>query len=577
MIRGTRWEGEPLPGGSLLLQCEQGLGDTIQQARYIPMVAERLSRDGEGPAATIHLLCQPELQRLLGRNLPQARLVDRGEAEQMRASLTRVCSLFDLPAIFHPTGGAPATPFPYLSAGESPWPSRLASRTGPTVGLVWKGSQTHGLDKFRSVTLEELAPLTSTDGIRLVSLQVGPQALCNLALPPTLTMLDPTPEITDFDDTAAIVATLDLVITVDTSTAHLAGALGRPTWVFIPSEPDWRWMYHREDSPWYPTMRLFRQEPGEDWSAVVARMASALRDWVQQQADDPAARGVSPLDEAAARLEAPTALPAPPPPAPTAERGRRPRVLVVPLDHEAQASTRLGLQALGRLLPAEAERRVVPVSALDGVDGANVVGWADLVIVGVGDDLTPDLARDPALHRLVREAPQAVGIFGTCDAPAIDPAALASLIDGLRAWMARHHEDVTLFGRGRANVVHLGHWLVGGVPMVESSDPVLLVAGDPARADADLDEYARTIQRHHAVRATTPLALLTALPSAQRVLWSAPDAAIDALVLDVFGQRFPHGQWLDIDRAAVAAYRGRLRAVESGLAGLFESLAGLPR
>ena len=574
-IGGQRWNGEALPEGSLLLQCEQGLGDTIQQARYVPLVARRLAAQaGSAPSAQIWLLCQPALKRLLQRNLPEATVIDEAEARQMGAAFTRVCALLDLPALLHPTSGAPDIPSPYLSASDSKRASRLSTDSRARVGLIWAGSANHSNDRLRSMSLDTLAPLFKVPGICFVSLQLGPGALSHITPPPTVTMLDPTGEISDFEDTATIVSTLDLVITVDTSTAHLAGALGRPTWIFIPSDPDWRWMYDREDSPWYPTARLFRQKVGEGWSPVADRMAEALHAWVSaREANRP--EGAAHSDAPAPHADAKTPLaplPALPGPRQCAAPPRRPRVLVVPLEEETAPTTQLGLRALRRILPVDAQMRVVPVMAMGDADRCVSTHEADLVIVGVGDALTPDLLHSLAFRTRLASGSPVVGIFGIEDAAAVDPHALGALIDKMQAWMARTAEDVALFGRGRGNVVHLGHWLMNEVPRTEGTHPTLLVAGDPVRPDTDLDAYIDGLQQHANVRATTPLALIAALSAARRVMWDADEGAIDALTLDVFGQRFEHCQWIDVDRRAVTAYRQRLHTLERELSGLLGAL-----
>lgn len=569
-IAGTPWQGEPLPDGRLLLQYEQGLGDMLQQARYIPLILQRLSQ-GSSPsgAATLFVMCQPELKRLLARNFPEVTVIDREEAEQRASSFTRVCSVFELPRLFHPTEGTPDAPVPYLTAATSAWPSRLESNRRLTVGLIWAGSPTHANDRLRSLSLDELAPLLQTEGVTFVSLQMGPKALSK-SLPPTaVTMLDPTPLITDFEDTAAILSSLDLIITADTSAAHLAGALGRPTWIFIPRNPDWRWMYDRDDSPWYPSVRLFRMRKGETWTAVVERMTLALQAFVTQQQ----ARC---HESAATAVEATPIAPLPDAPcAPAAPASPRlPRVLVVPLSEVNQPSTTLGLRAVKRLLPVDAQVRV---AALDTLPDDEEIHDSDLVIVGVGDDLTPALARNRALHALLQRGARAVGIFGTREAEGIDPATMSTLLDALQIWMARSGEDVSLFGRGRANVVHLGHWLINAVPLHESTNPVPIVAGDPSGTPPDVNALTEMVMAFTDLRATTPLSLLLGLSSARRVRWDTADEAIDALMLDVFGQRYEQGQWINIDRKAVMAYRWRLRTLETELATLLGSLLCAPR
>jgi hypothetical protein len=165
---------------------------------------------------------------------------------------------------------------PYLKTPPSttPLPAPLGTRI--KVGIVWAGSPQHSNDRNRSLTLEEMLPLASVPGVALYSLQAGPRVgdLAKVSHPALVR--DLSPYLKDFADTAGVVMNLDLVICADTSVAHLAGALGKPVWVLTPFSPDWRWLIGREDTPWYPTMRLFRQsEPGR-WDDVVARIGAEL-------------------------------------------------------------------------------------------------------------------------------------------------------------------------------------------------------------------------------------------------------------------------------------------------------------
>jgi hypothetical protein len=156
------------------------------------------------------------------------------------------------------------------------WQERLAGLRGLRVGLVWAGNPRHQNDRNRSIAPERLAPLLRVQGVSWASLQLGTPAGALQGHAPRGTVLDLTAELTDLAETAAAIMRLDLVVTVDTAVAHLAGALGRPVWVLLPALPDWRWLLRREDSPWYPTMRLFRQVRVGDWDGVVMRVAAAL-------------------------------------------------------------------------------------------------------------------------------------------------------------------------------------------------------------------------------------------------------------------------------------------------------------
>lgn len=270
---------DPLPaGGTLLLHAEQGFGDTIQCARYIPGAVALAARQGARVVLEVH----PNLIRLL-HTLPvppgaPLTIVARGDTPPPHAAH---CPLMSLPRAFATdrVEDIPA-PIPYLSAdpvGAAAWAARLEDGSGRLrVGLVWAGNPGHRNDRNRSVPLDALDPLLAVDGVRLISLQTGP---ARHALPArwAARLDDPMDGVTDFADTAALMAGLDLLVTVDTAAVHLAGALGHPAWLLLPYAPDWRWFLQRTDSPWYPTVRLFRQDRPGGWSRVGQGVARRLR------------------------------------------------------------------------------------------------------------------------------------------------------------------------------------------------------------------------------------------------------------------------------------------------------------
>ena len=272
------WGGEPLAGRTLLLQAEQGLGDTLQLARYA-----RAAKVLAGAGATI-LECQPPLERLLRRCAGVDVVVARGAALP-RADL-RV-GLFSGPGLLG--GMAPAgAADPYLTAEPeraADWRARLAERTPGArfrIGINWQGNPSYRADARRSIALAAFAPLLreiAAAGGAVVSLQkgIGRQQLSGL--PEGRSLVDLGPELDAdgaFLDSAALMTALDLVITSDTAIPHLAGALGVPVWMAVASLPDWRWGLQGETSAWYPTMRLFRQSAAEDWAGVFARLARAV-------------------------------------------------------------------------------------------------------------------------------------------------------------------------------------------------------------------------------------------------------------------------------------------------------------
>jgi Flp pilus assembly protein TadD len=264
-----QWDGGSLDGKTILVRSEQGLGDGIQFVRYVTLLAAR--------DATVILECLPELRRLFQGMSGVRQVVSRGEPPP---PFDMHCPLASLPLMFGTRlESIPAT-IPYLQA-DPRWIEdqalRLAVPAGPlNVGLVWAGNPDHRNDRKRSLSLAQLAPLAEVKGVRFFSLQKGKPAEQVRTPPRGMDMVDAAGEWTDFADTAALIARLDLVITVDTAVAHLAGAIGRPAWVLLPFSPDWRWLLGREDSPWYPTLRLFRQGAPGEWEAVMTRVAKEL-------------------------------------------------------------------------------------------------------------------------------------------------------------------------------------------------------------------------------------------------------------------------------------------------------------
>ena len=263
------WDGSPLAGRRLLLHAEQGFGDAIQFARYAPLAAARGMSNGGGK---VFVECHPPLAKLF-RTLAGVDCVvarDQGPLPPFDVH----CPFMSLPRLFGTTVATVPAAVPYLrpaAAAANRWRKRLAADPpGRRVGLVIAGDPKHQKDRDRSLPPSAVVPLADVPGVRFYSLQVGrPLA----GVPAT----DWTADLHDFADTAALVSQLELVITADTAVAHLAGALGRPTWVLVPFAPDWRWLLDRDDSPWYPTARLFRQESVGDWADPVRRVAEALR------------------------------------------------------------------------------------------------------------------------------------------------------------------------------------------------------------------------------------------------------------------------------------------------------------
>ncbi len=271
-----QWRGESLQGKSLLIWPEQGFGDAIQFVRYLPL----LKAQG---AARITLVCEPAL-RVLFQSVAGADAVVTQAQAQDGSGYDFWTLLLSIPLHVGTTLDSIPDSLPYLSVPTErleAWRRRLP-KTGIRVGLVWKGNAGHNNDSNRSLpNLAVLAPLWQVPGINFISLQKGQGEDEAVAVSTRQPMLQVGPDIEDFADSAAIVAQLDLVISVDTALAHLAAALGKPCWVLLPRiGTDWRWLDARSDSPWYPkVVRLFRQQEWEDWSGIIDEVAVSLARW----------------------------------------------------------------------------------------------------------------------------------------------------------------------------------------------------------------------------------------------------------------------------------------------------------
>lgn len=263
-----RWQGsEDLAGRGVLLHAEQGFGDAIQFVRHAREVAAR--------GAEVTVACAPALKRLFARADGVARVVVAGR--EMPA-FDFHAPLMSLPLALGTTL-ATIPPPPYLSAEPAcvrAWCERLP-RGARKVGLAWSGNPAFPAARLKACPPGLLARLAATPGCRFVSLQLG-EARAGLA-EVGKDVIDVAGELADFADTAAVVAALDLVVTIDTAVAHLAGALGKPVWILLPCAADWRWLVGRPDSPWYPSARLYRQPAPGDWEAVLARVADDLAEW----------------------------------------------------------------------------------------------------------------------------------------------------------------------------------------------------------------------------------------------------------------------------------------------------------
>jgi len=266
-----QWDGTPLSDRALLLIADQGFGDVIQFARYIPWAAQR--------CPDIVLACSAEVRDLLRQIAPAARQFIQWQDAPDYAAF---CALSGLPRLAGTRVDNMPAPVPYLRADPertARWAERLdglVPRGFRRVGVIWAGRPSHNNDRNRSALLADFLPLANVSGVALLALQKGPRTDQAGAYYGRAPLINIGAEIDDYADTMAILDNLDLLVTVDTSVAHLAGAMGRPVWIMLPRAPDWRWLLDRDDTPWYPTARLFRQKNARRWDDVVHAIAAEL-------------------------------------------------------------------------------------------------------------------------------------------------------------------------------------------------------------------------------------------------------------------------------------------------------------
>jgi hypothetical protein len=262
------WEGQEDRRLSLLVHHEQGLGDTIHFCRYLPMVAPKVGR--------LVFECQAELARLMGTLPGVAEVIPSG---RQAPPCDYHVPLLNIPRYFNTTFGNIPAEVPYLRAPDgtvTPTIQRAAG-TKLAVGIVWAGKPSHNNDKNRSTALERFLTLADLPGVSLYSLQKGLRTADIQTLGAQALIQDVGSKLTDFAETAALLPQLDLLVSVDTAVVHLAGALGVPTFVLMPYTPDWRWLRGRDDTPWYPTLRLFRQTKPREWDSVFDRVRAAVQ------------------------------------------------------------------------------------------------------------------------------------------------------------------------------------------------------------------------------------------------------------------------------------------------------------
>lgn len=267
-VQRPRWDGRRLEGRTLLIHDEQGFGDTFQFMRMVPWAKAR-------SGARVILEIAPEILPLVRRTDGFDEIIARGT---IPPSFDVHCEMMSLPMVMGLTLAELPGRIPYLApdpARLARWRKRLRKLPRPLAALVWAGRPEHHNDANRSLPLAALAPL-ALPGISFIAVQKGPKAADAKSPPPGMALTSLSDEIRDFEDTAAILSIADLLISADSSPVHLAGALGRPAWVLLPFVPDWRWLLERADTPWYPSLRLFRQAACGDWSGAIEGAAAAL-------------------------------------------------------------------------------------------------------------------------------------------------------------------------------------------------------------------------------------------------------------------------------------------------------------
>lgn len=269
-LPGRPWDGSPSAGRTILVTCEQGLGDTLMFCRYVPLIARMGGR--------VVLEVQAPLERLMRSLDGVERLVVKDRDPLPECDLH--APVASLPLLFRTTLETLPAEVPYLNpqAGDvARWRARIGAGDGLCVGLVWAGNPAFAADRFRSPRLDAVMPLLQVPGVRFFGLQAGDglRDLDGRSMPANFT--DLRAEVGDFLETAAATAAMDVVVTCCTAQAHLSGALGTPVWGMFNLAPDWRWFLEREDCPWYPSMRMFRQTRWGEWGPVMERMAAELR------------------------------------------------------------------------------------------------------------------------------------------------------------------------------------------------------------------------------------------------------------------------------------------------------------
>ena len=328
------------------------------------------------------------------------------------------------------------------------------------------------------------------------------------------------------------------MVSVDTAIAHLAGSMGRRGMVLLPFSPDWRWGLEGPDNDWYGSLTLLRQNRPGEWDEIVTSVVQTLKTMAPAQ----------------------TATPR------RSNTGRTPakRVCVLSYNNVGNFGDRLGYHLIHQVLPPDAIVRHCHFRPWDVPEDEAF----DLVVLGIGNSLFGPLL-EPRLERLLERAKASIGIFGTQYRKELPRARLDAVLDRLDLWHARYRDDIELFGGGRANIRHLGDWLIGAFPMAEGTRDEVLRIGPEVTRELPLDRLIQQIQAHRRVVSTRLHPLLCALTSAEQVAYeeqremgaaAGESGKFGSMLRDVFGRSFPESQLWSVDRAAVAAYKATIKA-----------------
>jgi len=493
------WRGEPLQNKTLLIVCEQGIGDTIQFIRFLPNL--------RAMGANLVIACEPVIRPLLTFVTDPELIIDKDtEAAEYPADYWLPLLSLGL-RLQLDCYNIESTNYIHIDEQEILKAAKIIDSLSPgairRIGLIWAGNPKHSNDANRSMRLEDLKPLAKLKDTVFFSLQKeGPSNQIKSA-PEGMQIVDLEPYLQSLTETAAFILGLDCLVTIDSGMAHLAGALGVATHVLLPAVgTDWRWLLNRTDSPWYPSIRLYRQSQARDWSTPTQSLFNFL--------SLPPNRNVLVLCENPEDLE-----------------------------------TQIGLMLLQSVLPASIRLSLGQLSPWKLPDN----GPFDLIILGVGTSLSANAFTEP-LFQLLQHSPRRIGLFGLEET--IEGVQLERILDLLDFWFARTSSDLRQ-AKGAPHAIYFGDWLVNAfTPRVADSN-LFLEAGDEIwKEDAAISK----IQAYKNVNALSLSTFLCALHSAESLSYeTGQDKTCAALIEDIFGIKTFRGVPINLDRNCLVTYR----------------------